>query len=184
MLRRIAPLLAAAAALAAVVAAPAPAAADPYVDQLYSKPGFVGLLLRPVVCIDNCDRTVFSFGAEAGYKFVALAARYGYAGGTHYVYPDVRFYWDFQVVRNLTVTPLLEFSPEIAKGDQGSTISLFFRPGVRVGYAPAPYFMLFMEPLLFDLGFYHRTSPKAGPDVTSKELTFRYEFGFGIQARF
>lgn len=182
-MRRILPALAGALA-ALATAVPAPAAADQYVDQLYSKPAFVGLLLRPVVCIDKCDRTVFSFGAEAGYKFIGLAARYGYAGGVHHIYPDLRFFWDFQVVRNLTITPLLEFSPELAKGDSASTLSLFLRPGVRVGWAPAPYMMLFLEPLLFDLGFYHRTSPKVGPTTSSTDLSIRYQLGFGLQARF
>ena len=164
--------------------APSLALADPYVDALYAKPGFVGLIMRPVVCIQHCDHTVFSFGAEAGYKFVALAARYGYADGVHHIYPDIRGYYDFQVIRNLTITPELEFTPEISKGDFGSAVSLIVRPGLRVGYAPAPYMMLFMEPLLFDLGFYSRTVPKSGSATSSTDLIFRYEFGFGIQARF
>jgi len=157
--------------------------ADPLVDGLFSKPGYVGLLARPAVCLSNCDGTVFTFGAEAGYRFIGLALRYAYRAGGHFFYPDLRLFWEFGLGRNLTLTPLVEFTPQVTTGSGSTCLQLMFRPGVRIGWAPVPYMMLFLEPFAMDVAFYTRLS-SPGLTITSYQPVLRYNFGFGLQARF
>jgi hypothetical protein len=171
-------------ALAMVVSGAARAEADPFVDALYNKPGFAGLIVRPAVCMDRCDGTLATFGLEGGYKMIGFAFRYGYKDKTHNFFPDLRFYWDFQLGRNLVITPQFEFTPQFGVAPNSTkTFQIVLRPGVRVGYAPAPYMMLFVEPFMMDLGVYTKVS-RPGISVTSGELVLRYNFGAGIQTRF
>jgi hypothetical protein len=184
MTRRITLALVAAAIVLGATAVPKTATADPFVDQMFRKSGYVGLLLRPVVCMSNCGSgTVFSFGAEAGYKFIGLALRYGYKQQMHFLYPDLRFYWEIGMGRNLTLTPLLEFTPQVTTGGGASNLDLVVRPGVRIGWAPVPYMMVFLEPIAVDLSFFHRSSVGSSTR-TSTDLRAFYTFGFGLQARF
>lgn len=154
------------------------------IDDLFAKPGFVGLLMRPFFCLDGCDGNAFTFGAEAGYKFIAFAVRYGYKDSTHFLIPDFRGYYDFQVVRNLTISPMLEFSPMFMFGDAAKGFNMIIRPGVRVSYAPLPYMMIFIEPFLLDIGVFSKTWVDGGGSATSSDVVTRYNLGFGIQTRF
>ncbi len=173
------------AALLLLAAAPAHAEnEDPIFGLLHPKPSFIGALVRPVVCAKgDCETFVFTFGFEAGYRCFGLGARYGYANGTHYIYPDLRFYWEFMVTKTVTFTPMLEFSPSLLSNDAGSTLELMFRPGIRLGWEPAPGWMLFLEPILFDLSFFTRTSTETGT-VSNWSFKARYNGGLGVQMRF
>lgn len=156
---------------------------DP-VGDMFHKPGFVGALVRPTVCTSNCNAGVIAtFGIEGGYKFLGLAFRYGRKDQVNYFYPDLRFYWDFALGRYLTITPLIELSPMVSTGRGATTFQLVLRPGVRLGWSPSPYVRLFLEPFLFDMGFYTRTSV-GGKDYSSSKFVSHYTFGAGIQARF
>jgi len=185
MMRRLLSLLLVPFVTFAVLSAARPAAAQDVVDELFSKPGYVGLLVRPTFCLDNCgDDGLISFGVEAGYKYIGLGVRYAYKDSTHYMFPDIRGYYDFHVVRNLTITPLIELSPMFSFGDSSKSLTLVVRPGVRIGYAPSPYMMIFLEPILVDLGFYSKTWLDGHGSVSTTDLVTRYSVGVGIQTRF
>ena len=157
---------------------------DPVFGLLHKKPSFVGAMVRPVVCAKgDCETFVFTFGFEAGYRCFGLGARYGYAGGTHYIYPDLRLYWEFLLTKTVTFTPMLEFSPSLLSNDAGSTLELMFRPGIRLGWEPDPGWLLFVEPILFDLSFYTRQTTETGTH-SSWSFRARYNAGLGVQMRF
>lgn len=157
--------------------------ADAFVDKMFAKEGFAGLIFRPVVCLSECDGVITTFGLEAGYKFIGFSLRYGRKDKVNHFYPDIRGYYDIQVTRHLVVTPMIEFTPAIFNVKGGNGIDLILRPGVRVGYAPKPYLLLVVEPLAFDFGLYHKVFSDSGSAESSK-FTVGYTFGFAVQTRF
>jgi len=155
------------------------------VDDLFAKPGYVGLLVRPAFCLDNCaGDAIISFGVEAGYKYIGFGLRYAYKNKFHNLIPDLRGFYDIQLVRNLVLTPLVEFSPMFAFGSHSKSMELIIRPGVRIAYSPMPYMMLFLEPLLIDLGFYRKGWVDGQGSSSAWKLITRYGIGLGIQTRF
>ena len=138
----------AAAVPAAAPVAPAAAPAD------RARKGFVGLLLRPMFCMNCTDpvtgsnnvNATFTFGPEFGSTLFALAIRYGYKDGIHGIFPDLRFFWDFKI-KFIALTPLFEITPQFAyNGDLGTkALVLMLRPGFRVSFVPHPAVWIFVE---------------------------------------
>jgi len=150
-----------------------------------------GGLFRVVRCAKNCSGTLFTFGGEIGGGFTTFAFRYGYKSSTHYFFPDFRFSYTFPLPLSLEVTPMLEFTPMITtakvSGVSVKTLQLILRPGVRVGWSPVDLVSIFVEPFLWDFGFYTKVWASGGGPVasgSSKTLVQRYNFGFGAVVRF
>jgi hypothetical protein len=145
--------------------------------------GFVGALFRPVVCLHNCDVTVYSGGVEGGYRYVALALRYTRNNGGNFLYPDVRLFYDFRLPARFSITPLLEITPSYEWGPDGNQFELTLRPGVRLGWDPVPHLRVFVEPVLIEFGVFTRTGGPSGTGTVTA-IPIRYAAGAGLQYRF
>jgi hypothetical protein len=156
-------------------------------ERFHPRPTYVGLVLRPVVCASGAcpDRFVFTFGFEAGFRCFGIGARYGYTGDAHYIVPDLRGYWEFLLTDSVVLMPLLEFSPALVKTDAGYTLELMFRPGLRLSWEVAKGWMLFVEPVSFDLAFFERVHDSfKGTTTTEVGFHSRYTPAIGVQMRF
>src|SRR5262249_22098318 len=89
-----------------------------------ARAGFVGLELRPTLCMHNCQGALFTFGPEVGFGFVGLGLRFGFADQVAYFIPELRFYFDARVSRRVYVTPFFEFGPLIGVGGGESNVQL------------------------------------------------------------
>jgi hypothetical protein len=156
-------------------------------ERFHPRPTYIGLVLRPAVCASGAcaDRFVFTFGFEAGYRCIGLGARYGYTGDAHYIIPDIRGYWEFLLTDTVVLMPLVEFSPALVKTDAGYTLELMFRPGVRVSWEVVKGWMLFVEPVSFDLAFYQQAHDTFhGTTNSTFDFRARYTPALGVQMRF
>lgn len=142
--------------------------------------GYAGLVVRPLVCVSACSEPDVSFGAEVGYWFIGLAARIAPRRERFSPAADVRLFYEFRPIPRLTITPVLEVSAiwTFADGDL-ERFQVALHPGARIGYQPVPRFMLFAEPLGFEIGV-HTVDAR----LDSVPTMVRYAPTLGAQVRF
>jgi len=141
---------------------------------------FAGGYARATKCVKNCGHgSMFSIGGEVGWGLFAFGLRYGYKDSTSFLFPDLRVLYDLKLPLSFIVTPLVEFSPVATFSSAGKGVDLYLRPGVRVAWAPLKVLAVFLEPIVWDIGFWH----KAPGGATSSTVTQGYNFGFGAQFR-
>jgi hypothetical protein len=153
-----------------------PAAKEP-------KPGYVGAMLRPLICVATCQGTLVSFGVEAGYKYAGAALRFAFKDGATFIIPDVRLFYEFKPLPQFLITPAFEFSPMVGLGGGATFVQITLRPALRFSYAIMPELVVFAEPLAFDFGVY-TTASGGGFSGSSSQFVARYDIGLGAQYRF
>lgn len=154
-------------------------------ERLHPRPTYIGVLFRPTVCATGpCETFTWTFGFEAGYRFIGLGARYGYLDGKHYIVPDIRGYFEFMITETLLLMPSIEFSPALIKTADASIIELMFRVGFRILWELEKGYMLFVEPVSFEMAFYDRKSDPIRGVSSEFDFQLRYTPSLGFQLRF
>lgn len=164
--------------------APGPdeASADKGPAHPFDLRGYVGALLRPMVCAAGCSGTRMSFGVEVGYWFAGAAVRVAPGDKGVSIAADLRLFYDFRPLPPLSITPLVELSPNFyLSGGDLAALELVVHPGVRVGYQPIPRLGLFVEPIGFEISAY--TNNNSG-GVLDDKTHVRWAPSAGAQLRF
>lgn len=145
------------------------------------RPGLFGLIMRPLVCLSECEGQAISLGLEVGYRFFSLALRYAHADNTHALFIDLRLYYGFRAHERVSVSPFFEIGPSAAKAStfflsQSWVFQFALRPGVRIDFHVIDNLTVWIEPFVLDVGVYTGAS--------SARIPLRLAVGFGTQLRF
>src|SRR5262249_29863775 len=119
----------------------------------FDRRGYLGLIVRPLVCVSECSDPNASLGVEVGYWFIGAAARITPRRDTFSPAVDVRLFYEFRPIPQMTIGPAFEVSAIwTLTAHSLERVQVALHPGARIGYQPVPRFMLFAEPLAFEIG--------------------------------
>jgi len=144
--------------------------------------GYYGLSYRMLTCVAGCNTTVHTLGPEFGYTFIGLGVHFGTQDGTTYIIPNLRFYGEIAAGPYVTITPAFELSPMLAFNSGATALAPMLRTTLRLGFNVTPKFVLFVEPLGFDI-----SNPVVawyeGQTFHENHTAVRYASSLGLQGR-